>query len=110
MKGGSSRGHLLLWEPGHDEITDVLSNNLFKKESCLLNGKYETVLAWDGIDCWNWLWISCKCGYRTDIKKHGTAISSVHLLQPLVDQVSSSGAWQTTPSEDCSQAHYLASQ
>ena len=28
------------------------------------------------------------CGYRTDIKKHGTAISSVHLLQLLGDQVS----------------------
>ena len=60
MKGGSSRGHLLLWEPGHEEFTDAFSNNLIKKESCLLNGKYETVLAWDGIDCWwNWLWISC---------------------------------------------------
>ena len=60
MKGGSSRGHLLLWEPGHEEFTLAFSNNLFKKESCLLNGKYETVLAWDGIDCWwNWLWISC---------------------------------------------------
>ena len=55
MKGGSSRGHLLLWEPGHEEFTDAFSNNLIKKESCLLNGKYETVLAWDGIDCWNWL-------------------------------------------------------
>ena len=51
MKGGSSRGHLLLWEPGHEEFTLAFSNNLFKKESCLLNGKYETRngpgLGWD---------------------------------------------------------------
>ena len=40
MKGGSSRGHLLLWEPGHEEFKDAFSNNLIKKESCLLNGKY----------------------------------------------------------------------
>ena len=58
-EGWFKKGALASLGTRHEEITDAFSNNLFKKESCLLNGKYETVLAWDGIDCWNWLWISC---------------------------------------------------
>ena len=94
-EGWFKQGALASLRTGAWKDYRCFNNNLFKEESCLLNAKYETVLAWDGIDCRTHLpplkRYTENCGFHVNAGTEQISKSMVRQLHHVSPSTSASG-------------------